>query len=237
MRFVYGNALLTGTGLKSVYAGIIYFAFVFYHKDRRVSRKLSYKLIDAIMKHLILIILCVFGYLGSHAQVAGYWYAKEFSKDISLYKAKAYLFRDVLGSMQEVTQFEVIPLAAASSGELTTLLYKCESEEKEGLVLGFYGDYWNETGIVYQGFAFKNFDKDAAAEFLDKIQQAIDENSKFLRKSTDNNNIVFKYDDIDVLIWASTTSYTIRLFWNGFDSSWERTAFERSKRRFEKKTR
>ncbi len=189
------------------------------------------------MKHLFLLMIFACCILSGNAQVAGYWYAKEFSKDISLYKAKAYLFGDVLGSTPEVTQFEVIPLAAASSGELTTLLYKCESNEKEGLVLGFYGDYWNETGVVYQGFGFKNFDKDAATEFLDKIQSAIDANVKFLRKNTDNNNIVFRHDDMDVLIWTSTTSYTIRLFWNGFDSSWERTAFERSKRRFERKTR
>ena len=189
------------------------------------------------MKRILLSIIFTVVCWGAYSQVAGYWYAKEFSKEESLYKAKAFLFRDILGSKSEVTQFEVVPLAAASSGELTTLLYKCESEEKEGLVLGFFGNYWNETGVVYQGFAFKNFDKDAAAEFLDKIQDAIDSNLKFLRKSTDNNNIVFRYDDIDVLVWASTTSYTIRLFWNGFDSSWERTAFERSKRRFERKTR
>src|SRR5690606_22094262 len=117
------------------------------------------------MRHILLIILIAFICEKGYPQIAGYWYAKEFSKDISLYKAKAYLFSEVLGSTPETTQFEVIPLAAASSGELTTLLYKCESKEKEGLVLGFYGDYWNEAGIGYQGFAFKNFDKDAAAEF------------------------------------------------------------------------
>lgn len=60
-------------------------------------------------------------------------------------------------------------------------------------------------------------------------------NSKYLKNDNDNNNIYFKFNDIDVLIWSSTQDYTIRLFWNGFDSSWEKTAFDRSKRRFEKK--
>jgi hypothetical protein len=46
-----------------------------------------------------------------------------------------------LGSTNQVVPFEVIPLAAASSGELTTLLYKCDSKQKEGLILGFYGIY------------------------------------------------------------------------------------------------
>lgn len=87
------------------------------------------------------------------------WVAKEFSKDIALYNSKNFLFKNVLGVSPEVVKFEIIPLAAASSGELTTLLYKCESKQKEGLVLGFYGNYWNEAGVLYQGFAFKNFEK------------------------------------------------------------------------------
>lgn len=163
------------------------------------------------------------------------YYAKEYNKDVALYNSKNFLFKTVLGSSTEVAKFEIIPLAAASSGDLTTLLYKSESKQKEGLILGFYGNYWNEAGVIYQGFAFKNFEKNEAIEFLNKIQDAIDENSKYLKNDNDNNNIYFKYDDIDVLIWSSSQDYTIRLFWNGFDSSWEKTAFDRSKRRFEKK--
>lgn len=163
------------------------------------------------------------------------YYAKEYSKDVALYNSKNFLFKTILGSTEEVDKFEIIPLAAASSGDLTTLLYKSESKQKEGLILGFYGNYWNEAGVVYQGFSFKNFDKIEAIAFLNKIQDAINENSKYLKNDNDNNNIYFKFNDIDVLIWSSTQDYTIRLFWNGFDSSWEKTAFDRSKRRFEKK--
>lgn len=161
--------------------------------------------------------------------------AKEFSKDIALYNSKKFLFKDVIGSSEEIIQFEVIPLAAASSGELTTLLYKCESKQLDGLVLGFYGNYWNEAGVLYQGFAFKNLEKKKAIDFLNKIENAIESNSKFLKDNNDNNNISFKYEDIDVLIWTTLGSYTIRIFWNGFDSTWEKTAYERSKRRFERK--
>lgn len=163
------------------------------------------------------------------------WAAKEFSKDISLFKSKEFLFNTVLGSTAQVVQFEVIPLAASSSGELTTLLYKCEAKQKEWLILGFYGNYWNDAGVLYQGYSFKNLEKDKAIEFLNKIVTTIDENNKFLRENSDNNNIYFKYDDMDVLIWTNAGIYTIRIFWQGFDSTWEKTAFERSKRRFEKK--
>ncbi len=163
------------------------------------------------------------------------WTAKEFSKEISLFKSKEFLFKTVLGSTTEVVPFEVIPLAAASSGELTTLLYKCDAKQKEGLILGFYGDYWNEAGVLYQGYSFKNLEKEKAIEFLNKIVTSIEENKKFLNENGDNNNIFFKYDDMDVLIWTNAGTYTIRIFWQGFDSTWEKTAFERSKRRFEKK--
>lgn len=50
--------------------------------------------------------------------------AKEFSKDISLFKAKTFLTHNVLKTSENSIQFEAIPLAAASSGELTTLLYR-----------------------------------------------------------------------------------------------------------------
>ena len=163
------------------------------------------------------------------------WTAKEFSKEISLFKSKEFLFKNVLGSTEQIVPFEVTPLAAASSGELTTLLYKCEAKQKEGLILGFYGDYWNEAGVLYQGYSFKNLEKEKAIEFLNKIVTSIEENKKFLNENGDNNNIYFKYDDMDVLIWTNMGSYSIRIFWQGFDSTWEKTAFERSKRRFEKK--
>jgi len=167
---------------------------------------------------------------------AGIWFAKEYSKEAALFQSKEFLFEQVLNINQEVTKFEVIPLAAAMSGELTTLIYKCEVKNKEGLVLGFYSDYWNSNGIIYQGFGFKNLEKEKATEFLNKIHENIEANDKFLKEASDNNNVVFKFDDINVLIFRANGMLQIRLFWNGFDSTWERTAFDRSKRRFEKKS-
>ncbi|MCZ8196977.1 MAG: hypothetical protein O9267_05185 [Flavobacterium sp.] len=189
------------------------------------------------IRQFLLIIFLLTNFLYSQVKVNSnnIWTAKEFSKEISLFKSKEFLFKSVLGSTAQVVPFEVIPLAAASSGELTTLLYKCDAKQKEGLILGFYGDYWNESGVLYQGYSFKNLEKDKAIEFLNKIETSIDTNNKFLKESSDNNNIFFKYDDMDVLIWTNAGVYTIRIFWQGFDSTWEKTAFERSKRRFEKK--
>ena len=54
----------------------------------------------------------------------GYLFAKEYSKEVSLYKAKTFLVEDVLGVTAEPVQFEIDPLAAANSGELTTHVYR-----------------------------------------------------------------------------------------------------------------
>jgi hypothetical protein len=162
-------------------------------------------------------------------------FAKEFSKEIALYNSKSFLFTNVIGVTNDITKFEIIPLAATNSGELTTLLYKCEEKNLDGLLLGFYGNYWNKNGVVYQGFAFKNFNKEKAMEFLKKIDECLDKYEDYLKEDAGNNSICFKYDDIDVLIDCPNLIYNIRLFWNGFDSSWGKTAFDRSKRRFEKR--
>ena len=56
---------------------------------------------------------------------------------------------------KKLIKFDIDPLAAASSGELTSLVYGCDEKNLSGLVLGFYGSRWNDAGIVYQAYAFK----------------------------------------------------------------------------------
>jgi hypothetical protein len=160
---------------------------------------------------------------------------KEWSKEIALYQAKHFLFSEIIGTTTEITRMEMIPLAAASSGELTTILYKSEQKNKEGMILGFYTGYENNFGLNRKEYEFKNFEKDKAIEFLNKIDQAIIDNKPYLKDDNDNNNIFFKYDDIEILITREDGQTKIRLFWKDFDSSWEGTAFGRSKRRFERK--
>ncbi len=160
------------------------------------------------------------------------WFAKEFSKELAMYKAKTFLIKEVLDIKEDVSKFEIIPLAASTSGELTTLIYK--SSEKEGLILGFFGDYWNDAGVVYQGYKFLNLNRNDATQFLKKINDTLEENDKYLKNDIDNNNIFFSFKDIDILINYTGKGYSIRLYFENFDSSWDETAFTRSKRRFEK---
>jgi hypothetical protein len=185
------------------------------------------------MKFSLLLLGSVF-FISSVAQVpvsSGVMGAKEYSKEIALFKAKQFVIETVLGVSGEVFEFEIDPLAAASSGELTSLVYRCIDKGKEGLVFGFYGDYWNPAGVVYKGFAFKDIPKDRALLLLDTLQKTIDAYSKFLGDDRDNNNLYFKAEDMTFLIFYSGLGLKIRVFWHEFDSEWDIVAFRRTKRR------
>lgn len=181
---------------------------------------------------LVALILCQ-TVIAQVSTTSGYWLSKEYSKEISLYKAKAFVMKDVFQASSDIIQFEIDPLAATNSGEVTSLVYRCEVQNKEGLILGFYGNYWNDAGVVYQGYSFKNLPKEDAVELLNKITDTMEEQYDFLSADSDNDNVYFQYDDILVLIYKSA-EIKIRLFWNDFDAEWGKTAFKRTKKRFEK---
>src|SRR5690606_14372623 len=188
------------------------------------------------MKRTI-ILLFFLATISSFSQVkqtdANLFQAKEFSKDIALFKAKEFVMEKIIGVDTELTKFEIDPLAASSSGQLTSLVYSCKEKNLSGLVLGFYGNRWNPAGVAYQAYAFKNLTEVKAIELLNKIDDFMNENLKYLNSSSDNNNIFFKYDDMTFLIYRDG-AIKIRIFWYNFDSEWEEISFGRTKRRFEK---
>lgn len=162
-------------------------------------------------------------------------YSKEFSKEISLYKAKKFVIETILGDSNSVLNFEIDALAATSSGELTSLVYRCEKLGKEGLLLGFYGNYWNESGVVYQGYGFKILPVEKALELLKIIDRVKNNYNNYLSIETDSNNVYFNFDDMTFLIYKTVSGTSIRVFWKTFDAEWQDIAFIRTKKRFEAK--
>jgi hypothetical protein len=188
------------------------------------------------MRHLILVFFLLSIRLVGISQVStksNLFYAKEFSKEIALYNAKIFVLQQVLGISSEVVKFEIDPLAAASSGELTSLAYKCGSKNKQGLILGFYGTRWNDAGVIFQGYDFLNLPSQKAQEILSKIDALIEENNKFL-SADDANNLYFQIDDITFIIYRKTEGTKIRVLWSSFDSEWDYNSFKRTKKRLEK---
>lgn len=159
----------------------------------------------------------------------------EYSKEVSVYKGKKFLISNLLKSDSDVKKLEIFALSAAQSGELTTLIYRSEDDELEGLLLGFYGNYWNEAGVIHKGYGFKYLDTSKALDFLYTIKRNLDAQKDYF-KGSDNNNVYFKYDDITILATGSTVGgYVLRLFWQNFDSEWESGSFNRTIKRFEKR--
>ncbi len=160
---------------------------------------------------------------------------KEYSKKIALYQAKYYIINEILGESNDYDKFIIDPLAAAKSSELTSVYY--EGKNKQGLILGFYDDYWDKggSGRSYQGYGFKNLNFDDALRLLNKIEKIIKDEKKFLNADDNENNIYFNFDDMIIVIYREgLLRGRIRISWDGFDAEWENTSFRRTKRRFER---
>jgi hypothetical protein len=185
------------------------------------------------MKKYLLILLSQVVF--SQVAQSNIFFAREFDKETILYKEKSYVINDLLGASDNVVKFEIDQLTTTNSGDLTSLFYNCEELNKEGLILGFYGDYYNDAGLKYQGYGFKNVPKEKAIELLNKIEETKLNFKKFLSENPDINNVYFKYDDLTLLIYYRSTEMTIRVLWKTFDSIWQDAAFKFTKRRFEKK--
>ena len=158
----------------------------------------------------------------------GFTLSDEFSESIALEKAQGFLLRDIIHSNENVIEFKLDRISSSMSGELTSFIYLCEEREVKGLILAFYGDYWNDSGDLYKGFVFKNIPDIKAKEFIAKISRTMEEQKEVLSKDNDNN-VSFKFDGLDVVI-SKDMEFKIRLFWNGFDSDWDHWAFSRTKR-------
>ncbi len=66
-----------------------------------------------------------------------FFQSKDWSKSNALYKGKFFVLHNIFTPTNNLLKFEIEALAASNSGELTSLVYKCEIQHKEGLVLGF----------------------------------------------------------------------------------------------------
>jgi len=158
----------------------------------------------------------------------GFALSKTFGDDVSLVKAETYFIKEILNSPAEEVQFEFERIASSSSGDLTSFYYICKEKNKEGIILAFYGDYWNKAGDIYKGFLFKSFTKNEAIDFFNKITKALEVRKGFL--SSDNDNKVYiQYDDIFIIL-SKEPETKIKIFWNGIDADLDRWAFSRINR-------
>ena len=77
---------------------------------------------------------------------AQYLDTKEYDKALALIEAKAFIVDHILNSNDSTLKFQTKALAASSSRELTSIVYKCNNTKKMGLLLAFYNKKWNKFG-------------------------------------------------------------------------------------------
>ncbi len=104
---------------------------------------------------------------------------------------------------------------------MTTLYFKCMTKSMEGLLLGFNGEQINSEGRKLKSSSdFYYLPKAKAIAFLDKIEKIFEKDADYLSDDKNNNNIVFKFEELTVIIYRFDDK-SIRIFWNGFDSEWK----------------
>ena len=146
-------------------------------------------------------------------------FAQEYSKDATAYLTKVYIARQVLKLKDnDLTGFELDAITAAKSGELTTVLYNCPKLNQRGLVFVFYN---------YKHYSFYHFEYNEAKILMDRISSAVEDNKQVLDEV---NTSVLKANDIH-LIFAESN---IRVVWEEYDSSWDKSNYKTTYRRFDK---
>lgn len=188
------------------------------------------------MKKIILAAFLQLFFLITNAQqinkTPGFFFAKEYGREFAAYYSKLFLYREVLKSPEGASKFSIDIISAASSGELTTLTYGLDDLNKKGLIIGFFGNYVNESGVQYLGYRYLNFDEAEAIEFLNMIQATLNQYQDYLNKSPETNNLAFNYKGMTVIISNEFPGFKIRLFWETFDCLWNIESFERTRSRF-----
>lgn len=182
------------------------------------------------LMRIIFTILALLIIKSTHSQVLD---IKEYDKTIALYEAKKYIVNHILAIDSTTLKFKARALAASSSRELTTVIYKCNSQKKMGLLLAFFNKTVSKNGFKYTKYSFKNLAWDKALKLFDKIYDEIENNRNYLMNKS-FRNIYFLYEDLRIMIYHESENIRIRIFWKEFDSEWQNVAFMRTLRRFEK---
>jgi hypothetical protein len=159
---------------------------------------------------------------------------KEVAKEISQFRSKEYIVKYIIGASKgKEIKFETESLASDDSAGLISVAFNCTEVNERGLLLAFFGNNKDANGNVVSAYGFRYIPLAAAQDLLRKINSVKENNKKYLAADDDVNNIYFEYEDIKFIIYKDFGD-KVRVLWNGFEVIWEKTAFDRTKRRLDK---
>jgi hypothetical protein len=157
-----------------------------------------------------------------------------YNKALTQFKTKEYIIKDILNiPVDEIIGVEIDAITASKFGEISTVVYNCESLDKKGLVFTFWANRINDYNTNYMGYAFRNIEYDKAAILFEKLEKIMTEKKSVLNKGY-NWNAVFRWEDLYFVFYVEGASNKIRVFWNGYDSDWNQSNLKTTSRRFKK---
>ena len=192
----------------------------------------------------VLLLVTKFTYAQNTAEVAaadaGITYVdvktskKELAKEISQFRSKEFIVNKIIGSIgDKEVQFETESLASDNSGGLISVAFNCNDVDKRGLLLSFFGDHRNQYGISSTAYGFRYIPLEDAQILLTKLRGVKDDNKKYMSSDNDVNNVYVEFEDIKFVLYKDGGE-KVRVFWNGFEVIWEKTAYTRTRKRLDK---
>lgn len=159
---------------------------------------------------------------------------KEVAKEISQFRSKEFIVNNIIGKVDlKDVKFETESLASDDSAGLISVAFNCTEVNKKGLLLAFFGNNRDANGNVGLAYAFKYIPLIDAQNLLKRIDTLKEKHKKYLSAENDVNNLYIEHDDIKFILYRDGGD-KVRVLWNGFEVIWERTAFDRTKRRLDR---
>jgi hypothetical protein len=159
---------------------------------------------------------------------------KELAKEISQFRSKEYIINEIIGPVgDKEIQFETESLASDNSGGLISVAFNCDDVDERGLLLAFFGDHRNQYGVSSTAYGFRYIPLDDAQKLLTRLRKVKDDKKKYMSSDTDVNNVYVEFEDIKFVLYKDGGE-KVRVFWNGFEVIWEKTAYTRTRKRLDR---
>jgi hypothetical protein len=159
---------------------------------------------------------------------------KEVAKEISQFRSKEFIVNYIIGpANSKEIKFETESLASDDSAGIISVAFNCNEVNKKGLLLAFFGKNRNEFGVIETAYAFRYIPLKTAQDLLKRIDEVKETHKKYMSADTDVNNVYIEFEDVKFIIYRDN-GVKVRTLWNGFEVIWERTAYDRTKRRLDR---
>jgi hypothetical protein len=159
---------------------------------------------------------------------------KELAKEISQFRSKEYIVDYIIGPIDgKEIEFETESLASDNSAGLISVAFNCDEINEKGLLLAFFGSNKDINGNIGTTYGFRYIPLDKAQALLKRIDAVKEAHKDYMKDENDVNNVYIAHEDIKFILYRDGGD-KVRVLWNGFEVIWERTAFDRTKRRLNK---